>query len=178
MIIQLSLGLLAFLALIFSLFGDTWHPQNKWPKKLSITGWVILLTAILTVSLNSYLVYTGNKKSNWITKSVYARLLYPLYTVSKLDEKSAQEKIDASCKDLRNAYAKVSGSIANDFVVFSTQIAAIECGTDSDVFEFAANLNLAICYICNSSDIYKDQKPCQENIEICEGIDEIINYEF
>lgn len=160
MIAQIALGFLTFVAVIFSIFGDTWRPQEEGWRRISLAGWFIIFTATVSFSLSSYLIYSSDRKSEWVKKSVYSYLIDPLYEVSKITPDSSNDYIQSSCENLEASFEKVSGALTNDFAYFNAKIAVKECRTNSTDFWYSITVNMAIAFICDSSKIYRELEAC------------------
>jgi len=195
MIEQYIFSFLAFGAVIFSTFGDTWHPEKKGASKISFTGWVIIAIALITFFSNVIFSYSKYKEKNWIHKSVYSELIIPLHDIATtvdlgvLDEELGVKGMELACDNFAKEYDHISRTVVNDIVLFNAALVAKRCSmykgafdTITDFEEMTLALEFfsakaAIWYICESSSVFNELEACKKYWNDDNHPDNILNFD-
>lgn len=110
-----TVSIIAFLATVVSIRGETWNSKQEGIKKLTLTGWLALILAISALTLSVIENNDKKKKEFFNNYVVYSSFIRPLIAMESLllspegiesiNQPTSIPEYLTHCKDLEKLYA-------------------------------------------------------------------------
>lgn len=165
-------SIIAFIAVLLGVFGDTWNPKQKGLKKLLFLGWLSIIIGALALAYNLYQIYEDDKETELLKmetitslESPVSQVLTPLqnvliYTKQKFNDKNAYFIVGDNQRDTFVMYMKseMVKSVIDTILLKRRPFRLDSVSWLTYVQDRAAKANVEFSQILGTSDRYLDNQ--------------------